>query len=107
MTTNNTLPRRLVSPLLALFCVLWVVDGFLTFWAIQNGYLEIWNEWTRGIADTWAFPVLKLVTAGLVVVLVRWVKRIIPDMAFIFLAVSNIFIGTVLAANVVTLVGGT
>ena len=107
MTTNNTLPRRFVSPLLVLFCVLWVADGFLTFWAIQNGYLETWNEWTRAIADTWAFPVLKLVTAGLVVVLVRWVTRITPDTAFIFLAVSNILIGTVLVANIVTLAGST
>lgn len=92
--------------LLALFYVLWVVDGFLTFWAIQNGYLEVWNEWTRSIAHTWTFPALKLVTAGLVVVLVRWVHRIMPDMAFYFLAASNILIGTVLVANVVTLAGG-
>lgn len=93
--------------LLALFCVLWVVDGFLTFWAIQNGYVEIWNEWTRTIAGTWTFPALKLATACLVVVLVRWVNRLIPDMAFIFLAIINILLGTVLAANVVTLVGST
>ena len=105
MTTNNTLPRRFISPLLALFCVLWVVDGFLTFWAIQNGYVEIWNGWTRAIAGTWAFPVLKLVTAGLVVILVWLVKRITPNTAFIFLAASNVLIGTVLVANVVTLVG--
>ena len=93
--------------LLAIFCALWVVDGFLTFWAVQNGYLESWNEWTRAIAHTWTFPVLKLLIAALVVVLVRWVNRIIPVMAFIFLAVSNMMIGTVLAANVVTLVRGT
>ena len=97
--------RRFISPLLVLFCVLWVAEGFLKFWAIQNGYLEVWSEWT--IADTWASPVLTLATVGLVVVLVRWVKHTIPEMAFIFLAVSNILIGTVLAANVVTLVGGT
>ena len=89
--------------LVGLFSILWISDGGLTLWATNNGYVE-WNQWTMLIGHTWVFIVVKLVTLALVIGIVRWATNIFPYIIFVALLVFNVMMGTVLAANIITIV---
>ena len=92
--------------LLVIFSILWMVDGGLTVWATNNGYIEAWNQWTRLISSSsLLFIFIKLITLGMVIWIVRWANRTFPYVVFIALVVFNIFIGTVTAANIITILG--
>jgi len=88
--------------LVALFAILWLSDGGLTLWATNNGYVE-WNQWTMLIGNTWVFIVVKLFTLALVIGIVRWASNIFPYIIFIALIVFNVMMGTVTAANIITI----
>lgn len=90
--------------LLLLFSALWLSDCGLTLWATNNGYLEVWNQWTMLIGSTWVFVVVKLFTLAMVIGIVRWSNNNFPYVIFIALTVFNVLTGTVTAANIITIV---
>ncbi len=89
--------------LLWLFGAFWLVDGALTLWATNHGYQEVWNQWTAMIGHTWVFALVKLVTLGTVVLVVRRANGRFPAFIFAALAAFDILLITVTATNVVTL----
>lgn len=97
-------PRYSNRWLLLLFSILWLSDCGLTLWATNNGYVEVWNQWTMLIGNTWVFVVVKLLTLALVIGIVRWASNTFPYVIFTALMVFNVLIGTVMAANVITIV---
>jgi uncharacterized membrane protein len=104
--TSTLEERRIKSSnkwLLWVFSFFWLVDGGLTLWATNNGYQEVWNQWTTMIGHTWAFAVVKVLTLVVVVWIARRATNMSPYILFIALAVFNILIVTVTAANIVTL----
>jgi len=90
--------------LLLLFSILWLSDCGLTLWATNNGYTEVWNQWTMLIGSTSVFVVVKLFTLAIVIGIVQWASNNFPYVIFIALVVFNVLIGTVTAANVITIV---
>jgi len=56
------------------------------------------------IGHTWGFLVVKLFTLALVIGIVRWASNIFPYIIFIALIVFNVMVGTVMAANIITIV---
>jgi hypothetical protein len=100
--SNMVLPNNL---LLILFSVLWLSDCFLTVWAVNNGYIEVWNSWTQLIVETaYIFILVKLISLGMVIGIIRWAKALFSQVIFIALVLFNILIATVLAANIVTII---
>ena len=87
-----------------LFSILWLSDCGLTLWATNSGYVEVWNQWTMLIGHTWVFVVVKLLTLAIVIGIVRWASNIFPYVILIALIVFNFLIGTVTAANIITIV---
>ncbi|MDD4875826.1 MAG: hypothetical protein PHQ86_01650 [Dehalococcoidales bacterium] len=90
--------------LLLLFAVFWISDGGLTLWATNHGYMEVWNQWTMLIAHTWFFILIKLMTLALVAGIIRWANAKLPDVTFIALIIFNILVGTVMTANIITVI---
>ena len=91
--------------LLLLFSILWLADSGLTLWAVNNGYVEVWNPWViMLIGHTWAFVAVKLLTLAMVIGIVRWASNNLPHVIFVALIVFNVLIGTVTAANIITIV---
>ena len=87
-----------------MFSILWLSDCGLTLWATNNGYVEVWNQWTMLIGHGWVFIVVKLLTLAIVIGIVRWTSNNLPHVIFVALIVFNVLIGTVTAANIITIV---
>ena len=93
------------AALLILFSILWLSDCFLTVYATHNGYVESWNSWTRLITrNSYIFIPVKFMTLGMVIGIVRWANSMFPYVIFFALVLFDTLVGTVLAANIITLI---
>lgn len=84
------------------FVVAHAADAFLTLWATNNGFQEV-NPLMAPFAHTWAFPFIKLIPALVALLVVSRMAARWPKTRPIIsggLALSVVFLGVVLIANV-------
>ena len=83
--------------------MLQTADGLLTMWATKQGFPEA-NPLAAPIASTWLFPLWKISSALLGMMVLIPLARHMPKAAKLGLNVSSTFLAAVLAANLFTLV---
>ena len=89
-----------------IFTALIILDGILTFWATNNGYVEV-NPLMAPIAHTALYPILKVITVILGVVIVAALVKRFPQLkrvATLGYASCIVFYVLVLASNTMELI---
>jgi Domain of unknown function (DUF5658) len=83
-----------VKPAVAIFCALEIIDGMVTYWAVNRGLISEGNHLIAQMAGSWNFVVLKVIGAIL--------------SGFILLKLSEHFpkITTAAAVSIAVLYGG-
>ena len=89
--------------ILILLCILEILDGAMTRWAITSGLVREWNSMIVPLADNWMFVALK-VLGGLACALALWTLHgYFPRLALISANSVVAFYGVVLTWNVAVL----
>ena len=94
------------SKILAIsFVVLIAFDGFLTFWATNNGYVET-NTLMFPFTRYSLFPIYKIITALVAVAIVSYLVRRFPKLnwvANIGYGISIVFYTWIIALNLIAI----
>jgi hypothetical protein len=91
--------QRGLKQLIALFCVLELLDALVTFWAVRGGLVWEGNSLIAPIAGTWGYVLIKLAGAVLSGVTILILSKHFRKLSMAAAVSIVVFYGVVLAWN--------